>query len=380
MSESINSLNFFRSHSFLWKFLGASHKQTKWRIPYLAFTIPLNILFTLGYPFHLGMAVFRNGNMLDDINNFTTFVTCGACSIKFAFYIFNYDKVAKMEKLLQLLDTRVTGEKEHEIYNRVKTQLRMILVIFVSIYGPIALLAELTFLTQEERGLIYPAWFPFDWRNSTRNYYIANMYQIVGVSYQLQQNYLNDCYPAVMLCLITAHIRMLSIRIEHLGTDKKISEDASEQELEACITDHKNLLELFKSIESFMSLPMFVQFTVTALNVCISIAALLFFVTEPMAVTYFFFYMLAMPLQIFPSCYFGTETEYWFDQLHYGAFSCNWITQRRSFKKKMMLFVEGTLRKKTAKAGGMLRIHVDTFFSTLRFAYSLFTIILRMRK
>lgn len=129
-----------------------------------------------------------------------------------------------------------------------------------------------------------------------------------------------------------------------------------------------------------MSLPMLIQFAVTALNVCIAIAGLLFFVTEPMARMYFLFYALAMPLQTFPSCYYGTDNEFWFGKLHYAAFSWNWITQDRSFKKKLMFFVERSLKRNTAVAGGMMRIHVDTFFSTLKFAYSLFTVLLRMQK
>lgn len=129
-----------------------------------------------------------------------------------------------------------------------------------------------------------------------------------------------------------------------------------------------------------MSLPMLIQFAVTALNVCIALAGLLFFVTEPMARMYFLFYALAMPLQTFPSCYYGTDNEFWFGKLHYAAFSCNWITQDRGFKKKLIFFVERSLKRNTAIAGGMMRIHVDTFFSTLKFAYSLFTVLLRMQK
>ncbi|KAH8290493.1 hypothetical protein KR054_003561 [Drosophila jambulina] len=125
---------------------------------------------------------------------------------------------------------------------------------------------------------------------------------------------------------------------------------------------------------------MFIQFTVTALNVCIGIAALVFFVSEPMARIYLIFYSMAMPLQIFPSCYFGTDNEYWFGRLHYATFSCNWHNQSRSFKRKMMLFVEQSLRKITAMAGGMLRVHLDTFYSTLKGAYSLFTLNIRLRK
>lgn len=137
---------------------------------------------------------------------------------------------------------------------------------------------------------------------------------------------------------------------------------------------------LFETLQSFISLPMLIQIAVSALNLCLSIASLLFFVTEPWARMYFFFYTLAMPLQIFPTCYYGTIIELWFGKLHYAAFSCNWLPKERSFKQKLMLFVERSLKRNTAMAGGMLRIHVDTFFSALKFAYSLFTIILRMRK
>lgn len=87
---------------------------------------------------------------------------------------------------------------------------------------------------------MYPAWFPFDWLNSTRYYYMANLYQIGGITFQLLQNYVSDCFPAVALCLISSHVKMLYKRFEEVGTD---SEKDAERELEACITDHKNLLE-----------------------------------------------------------------------------------------------------------------------------------------
>ncbi|KAH8321374.1 hypothetical protein KR074_003441, partial [Drosophila pseudoananassae] len=379
MSEVlVDSLVFFRSHWTAWRILGlAHHRLNSWRNLYLLYSLVMNLFITLCYPFHLGMNLFRNGSLTDDILNLTTFATCTACSVKCLIYGYNIRQVMEMERLLRLLDSRVVGQKQLNIYSQVKVQLRNVLYIFIGIYMPCALFAELMFIFKEERGLMYPAWFPFDWLNSTRYYYMANLYQIGGITFQLLQNYVSDCFPAVALCLISSHVKMLYNRFEEVGED---SEKDAEKELEACITDHKNLLELFRRVEAFVSLPMLIQFTVTALNVCIGIAALVFFVTEPMARMYLIFYSMAMPLQIFPTCYFGTDNEYWFGKLHYAAFSCNWHPQNKSFKRKMMLFVEQALKKSTAVAGGMMRIHLDTFFSTLKGAYSLFTIIIRMRK
>ncbi|KAH8240350.1 hypothetical protein KR038_004744, partial [Drosophila bunnanda] len=374
---TVNSLEFFASHWTAWRVLGVAHHRIgSWRNLYLCYSVLLNLLVTLCYPLHLGMSLFRNRTLTEDILNLTTFATCTACSVKCLLYAWNIRDVAEMERLLLLLDNRVVGPEQKRVYGEVRVQLRNVLYVFIGIYLPCALFAELSFLFKEERGLMYPAWFPLDWLNSTRNYYIANVYQIVGISYQLLQNYVSDCFPAVVLCLVSSHIKMLYKRFEEVGMDPARN---SESDLEECITDHKRLLELFRCLEAFISLPMFIQFTVTALNVCIGIAALVFFVSEPMARIYLIFYSMAMPLQIFPSCYFGTDNEYWFGRLHYAAFSCNWHTQSRSFKRKMMLFVEQSLRKITAMAGGMLRVHLDTFFSTLKGAYSLFTLIIRLR-
>ncbi|KAM8711708.1 hypothetical protein ACLKA7_012250 [Drosophila subpalustris] len=109
-------------------------------------------------------------------------------------------------------------------------------------------------------------------------------------------------------------------------------------------------------MESFISIPMLIQFAVTAMNVCIGIAAFLFFVTEPMGRTYCLFYSMAILLEVFPTYYFGIDTELWFGKIHYAAFSCNCTTQSRSFKKKLMLFVEGSLKQNTAMA-----VHVDRY-------------------
>jgi len=92
---------------------------------------------------------------------------------------------------------------------------------------------------------------------------------------------------------------------------------------------------------------------------------------------YYFCYFIAMIVQIFPCCYFGTDSEFWFGRLHYAAFSCDWISQEKTFKRKLMLFVERSLKRNKAMACGMLPISVGTFFGTIKFAYSLFMIILQ---
>ncbi|XP_068150893.1 odorant receptor 59a-like [Drosophila tropicalis] len=378
-TANINSLIFFRSHWFAWTVLGLTReKVATYRRLYMGYSVLINLLVTIGYPLHLGLALFRSPTQTENVLNLTIFVTCFTCALKFMIYSYNFGKVSEIERLLVKMDMRISESGgQMRVYKQLRRHQRMLLYLFMGIYLPVGMFAELGFIFQKQRALLYPAWFPFDWVNSTRNFYIANVYQIVGISYLLLQNYVNDCFPPVNLCLISAHIKMLYIRFEEIGKGRTQN---AELELEACMTDHKRLKELFRLVESFISLPMFIQITVTGINICIGIFAVIFYVREPMYWAYFLFYCLALSLEIFPTCYFGTDNEFWFGRLHYAAFSCDWLPQRLSFKKKMIIFTECSLKHCTAIAGGMLRIHVDTFASTMKFAYSLFTIILRMRR
>jgi len=394
----INSLSYFKAHWAVWKFLGIGSNYVIWRPLLIIYIVMSQSLFSFAYSLHLALSIFNNETLTDDIKNLTTFAVCFAGTLKSVLVPFNFYKIHQMESLVKLLDSRVSGKDEINIYIQFKTQLRNILYGFIAIYVTVGVSAELSFVFQGKRGLMYPAYFPFDWKNSTRNYYLTHIYQIVGISFLLIENWTFDCYPAMILCVISAHTKMLHKRFEKVGVNNPGDAEAQSQ-LEACITDHKCLLELvensyflclnilidsltfrlFKTTESLISIPMLIQFTVAAMNICISIAGFLFFVTEPMGRMYFLFYSIGVPMQIFPTCYYGTDTELWFGKIHYAAFSCDWTSQSKSFKKKLMLFVECSLKQNTPMAGGMLRIHVSTFFSTVKFAYSLFTILLRMR-
>ncbi|ALC41699.1 Or33b, partial [Drosophila busckii] len=383
MSSGINSASFISGHWKVWKIVGAAYTEVKCPGIYWIYAILLHVLVTIYNPFHMSVELFSQATVTDKIRNITSFIGTLACSLKILIFSYNLQKVRHMEHLLELLDSRIKGSAQLSIYNQLSRQLRNIIYVFICMYLPVGISSEMSFIFQEERKLLYPGWFPYDWHNSTLNFNLTNIYQFAAMTFAILESYVNDSIPAVMLCLISAHTKMLYKRIADIGTtlksDTELEQQLAETELEACITDHKHLLELFQTVESFISWPMFIQFVASALNICISIAALLFFVTEPMARAYFFFYALAMPMQIFLTCYYGTDSVLWFGKLPYAAFSCNWVTQSRSFKRKLMLFVERSLKNSEAVAGGMIPIHVDAFFGTVKFAYSLFTLMLQLR-
>lgn len=124
---------------------------------------------------------------------------------------------------------------------------------------------------------------------------------------------------------------------------------------------------------------MFVQFFVSVTNNCVAMVVLLFYATDLFDRIYYVIYIVAMGIQLFPTCYYGSDFVLQFEELHYAVFSCNWIDQSKSFKRHMMIFTERSLRRTIALAGGMFPIHLDTFFATCKAAYSLFTLIMTMK-
>lgn len=237
----VDSLGYFQSHRYALKMLVFDPRKLKAGGGfYICGTITVSLLFSLGFPLHLGLNLFRNETRNLDMLNLSTFLPCLGASLKFAIYALNFGRVRRMEELLRLLDERVSGHTQRSIYAQVGTRLRVMVGLFIGLYAPVGFTAVLRLLLADQRSLMYSAWFPFDWRSSTWSYCLANGYQTIGISYQLLQNYVNDCFPSVVLCLISFHTKILYFRFEKVGEDPL---ENAEKELERCITDHKNLLE-----------------------------------------------------------------------------------------------------------------------------------------
>lgn len=74
-----------------------------------------------------------------------------------------------------------------------------------------------------------------------------------------------------------------------------------------------------------------------------------------------FFYVIALANQIFIPCLCGSDVTYRSDQLSYSIFKSNWIEQSVSFKKSMMIFVEGSMKPIVPMAGGLFEIGLPRF-------------------
>ncbi|XP_049306906.1 odorant receptor 59a-like [Bactrocera dorsalis] len=374
---AVDTRSFFKLHWTCFKVLGINASNSS--AYYLGYSLLLQVLVTLCYPLHLALVLFDSADASKNIQNLAICVICVVCSMKFAIYAARMSRIRELESIIATLDARAQSLCERRYFVVIRKEIRRITFGFLSIYAAVAVMAELMFFLRNEHNLIYPGWFPFDWRATDLKFYAANFYQIVGVTYQLLQNFINNCLPTIALALLSAHIKLLGIRVSQIGYAGE-SPEANEEELLCCIKDQEQLYNMLSVIQNIISLPIFLQFTVTAVNICLPLAALLCYVDSPFDRLFFVVYLFAVPLEIFPICYYGTRFQLLFDKLHVEMFFSNWVEQTHKFRKHMILFCERSLKNQTATAGVIIRIHLDTFVSTCKTAYSLLAVIMKMNE
>ncbi|XP_013097676.2 odorant receptor 59a-like [Stomoxys calcitrans] len=393
-TAKINSLEFFHINWKVWKIIGLRlfkrDVHTQQRLPvsrlYLSWSNEANFVVTILFPIHLSMGIFDNKSKLFDGLNVT--ITSIGATVKFFLMASKMKQIAQMEALIQVLDARVTHLEELEHYRtRIRLNILNIQRMYLSLYSGIGVALAASILFSKERRLLYPGWLPFDWRTSTGYYALAMLYQLFGFAIQISQTFSNDSFAPKTLCILSAHIELLYKRVSRIGFDGPYAGDSGskaalvqqEEELKQCVLDQINLYELYKTIQDIISWAMVIQLLVSVLNNCVAMVALLFFATELFDRIYYSIYIVGLAMQLFPSCYYGSDFVLLFEKLHYAVFSCNWIGQSKSFKRHMMIFTERSLRQTMALAGGMFPIHLDTFFATAKATYSLFALIITIK-
>lgn len=243
---SLQGETIFRAHFICWRLLGFLPTK-KYRECYIAYSVILNIIVTIGYPLHLMIGLFQSTTMYDIIKNLAINLTCVVCSLKTLTIWLKFQKVQNIFDIIRRQDKRIGLYKEQAYYYKFKAfkEVRFVLNLFIILCIGACLFSELSVLINGLMGdwhLMYPAYFPFDPFGNTKLYVTAHVYQFLGVSIQILQNVVNDTFAAMHLALLSGQIHTLAMRVNQLGQDKRKSLKENNRELLECIQDHKDLL------------------------------------------------------------------------------------------------------------------------------------------
>lgn len=142
----------------------------------------------------------------------------------------------------KLDETAKANPDEFKILLSLKKKAKYILALYFFSYSSICAIALPRLFVNSEKRLLYPAYFPFNWKANNFIYRTTFAYQWVAAVLQAYGSLVTDTFIALAMCLLTYHLRVLSMRISKIGTNPNKSERENHEDLRAAINDHKDIL------------------------------------------------------------------------------------------------------------------------------------------
>ncbi|XP_002003005.3 odorant receptor 33c [Drosophila mojavensis] len=345
----------------------------------------LHLLITALFPIHVGLGLLLPTTTRADLFKCLTITIMSiSCSLKHYAQIWRLPDMLEIEGILSQLDKRVQSTAEHQYYrNTLQKQVnRLTGCIYSSytfVYGlsvPVAILILLT----DPPKLLYEAYVPFDWQTGGLPYYGIFIYQYICILVKAFVGLTNDIYTPLTLCNIAGHMHLFSIRMSHLGY-RKIPENQTYQQLRLYFEDYRLLMRMVKLTRKIISPVQLVQILFCGISMCIIVSQMAFYEMDTTVLAFNVVLLAVVCVQIFPSCYFASVVTERMDQLPYAVFSSNWYEQSRRYRQNVVTFTQLTLRltDDPFMAGGLIVINLDTFFATVKMAYSLFAVISQVK-
>lgn len=240
-----DSVGVYKPFWVCWRLMGV----LSWRKKDLSiiFDIIMNLLFYISYPVHLTAGLLLLPMQDDIFRNISMTLTCIVCTLKHYCIRWKLRQISEMMELFGKLDERVECFEERKYFATYTMKIAKLLVkIYFAAYMGANMAATMSILWDSERRLMYPAWFPFDWSSSTGFYYLALIYQSLGITILIVLNFTNDAIASATLCLFSGHVHLLAMRVARLGYDASKSPNQHEYELKLCVEDHIQLLKYAK--------------------------------------------------------------------------------------------------------------------------------------
>lgn len=219
--------------------------------------------------------------------------------------------------------------------------------------------------------LWYQMWIPFS-LEEPEYYYLLAFYHFIGSIYAASGHVMLD----MLLVLFLGYILSL---LDHLSACLTNIDEKNDklEELKRCIQYQLNIVELLRKIEGIFSTIWFIQgmFSTVVLCTIIYMLSTLTYPRELGTACSFLTYMLAMILQIFLPCYYGTKLQTAYDKMTGSLFYTNWMNESKEFKLNMKIFLENAKVSLKFVAFGTFKFDLEKFVTIFNSAYSLFNLL-----
>ncbi|XP_054086675.1 odorant receptor 2a-like isoform X1 [Zeugodacus cucurbitae] len=389
MSLIINSWDAFKYHWRVWDLSGfrGPRRQSIWYIPHKLYMIVITLLFPIYYP-----TCFTVESLLaDNLNDFCEVIYIAMAdvtlNIKFLTLFIVRQQLLELRPILKRLDARAKTEEEIGVLQDGIDSAKKCFLIILRLFYSAFVTSQLMVIFSGEARLMYPAWYPFNYKATRTKFWIAYGYQTIGFLVQCTQACSVDTYPQAYMRVLTAHIRALSLRIEAIGR-KSFNCDSSEfipltkdemkrnyDELVSCIKDHKTIIELFSTIQKPISGTAMAQFVCTGVAQCTIGVYMLYVGFNISIMLNMAVFFVSVTMETLILCYYGDMFCQECEQLSKAIYNCNWTVQSSEFKKALCFFLLRSQRVNVLMAGNWIPVRLPTFVMVVKSSYSIFTLL-----
>ncbi|KAJ6649451.1 putative odorant receptor 71a, partial [Pseudolycoriella hygida] len=165
-----------------------------------------------------------------------------------------------------------------------------------------------------------PSWYPIDWKNNQKLYWIVYSYQTLGAFLILNVNLTLDLYLIFLMAIICKHLETVGDRLANLTANHRnitphtrcldvVEQSRMNDELIDCIKVHQNLIRTIDAVERNFTFGSFCLISLSGVITCC--AAYTLTILSPIADSVRFVYCLAFfitsILEIFMISYFGEQ-------------------------------------------------------------------------
>lgn len=378
---AFDSLNW---HFKYWKFLGVTTEEFPKRyqlILYRFFTALIHFGVQIYLPFHLIYGLFQLSNPRDILENFAMGFTLIICSMKVYILQGALDALKDIKEISNTFEKKAKQNKgEYTFILEFKSKSKIFMKLYFISFTILAVSTALSILTYGSRRLLYPGYFPFDFKQNRFVYALTAFYQWLAWTIQDYANVHHDTYPGLMIFLLCQHLKILNLRISRIGYDNECSDELHHRLLKEAVEDHRQILRFHRKINDATSMTSFALFLSSSFNMVTCLILFIFFADHIFQKFYLAQLLFCYALETALSCYYGSEFDANIFKITESLYKCNWYEQTGRFKQDFIIFLECSLRKYKIVAGGLLPVNKDTFARIIKGVFSLFTVLNSMRQ
>lgn len=221
-------------------------------IAYKIVSIIFHLIFAYGYTMFLCLNLLFLADIDDLTDSLYMSMTCLALCGKLTNFRYFMPKI--QDSLEQIKRFRLISQSEED-FMRAKVRFFDTILFGYYFVSNTAGFAAYTYVLFDNgaggRVLPFHAWYPIDWRQSARNYWLLYAYQVGGMMCLCNLNITMDLYPSYVMYMISLKLEVLGKRLQNIGHYERQStllgvtnnETVNESNtLRECVIIHQNII------------------------------------------------------------------------------------------------------------------------------------------